>query len=579
MSKQLSTGSNQKFSEQIQSTLKKQFPSWTEESVQKMVKTIRYWKRSMHQEDIIDLVNQTYLKIEQKGKLNEASGYFAKIFKNKVYKSLGKKYAEELGLNYPEYSPEEGEVKREKTTKPKGKIIRYESDLGTTDSYQFNKALENEFGAFDQLDSLQKINRFCQRVKKENILSKEQEKFFDAMAQAALSTEQAPNGSNWKKLFNQEVDQILKNSGILKEKANFRQLEHRLKEKLKPFESAYRQEMMSYVDPEREKVLRSLQKLLKSFTTSSLVLPTPSYRFSVEELEKMIWLKKEIFEKNGYSFVPNRFPEVYYCDVKEINARLPELPRDDQMTIDYLGLYFDFFPSSTGMSRNDYLGGSSHEGKIVLFKDRIEALCERNKSLSVDNVRFVVLMHELGHWMSHMAISSGIYWAHGYHLQQPPSFTHEALAQLIAYWCCKGNPAHEEVLIALSPKNDQGKIDSFKPYGAYASLKKFSRKNLLQKLDQLRKFWMVSDLQMLAFLQSASVDMAQWIRESKKNETGPVWKEFVDKKLGEWFVEEGDFLFGENLISLQVCGPLELATEEIKKLVDVKKNCEDFGII
>ncbi|MBM3939257.1 MAG: hypothetical protein FJ333_11485, partial [Sphingomonadales bacterium] len=91
MSKQLSTGSNQKFSEQIQSTLKKQFPSWTEESVQKMVKTIRYWKRSMHQEDIIDLVNQTYLKIEQKGKLNEASGYFAKIFKNKVYKSLGKK--------------------------------------------------------------------------------------------------------------------------------------------------------------------------------------------------------------------------------------------------------------------------------------------------------------------------------------------------------------------------------------------------------------------------------------------------------------------------------------------------------
>jgi hypothetical protein len=578
MSKQISAGSNQRFSEQIQSTLKKQFPSWTEESVQKMVKTIRSRERFMHQEDLMDLVNQTYLKIEQKGKLNAAPGYFAKIFKNKVYESLGKKYLEEGGLRYPEYSPEKGEVKKEKTPKPKGKFIQYESDLGATDSYRFNKALENEFGAFDQLDSLQKINRFCQRVKKENILSKEQEKFFDAMAQAALSTEQAPNGSNWKKLFNQEVDQILKNSGILKEKANFRQLEHRLKEKLKPFKSAYRQEMMSYVDPEREKVLRSLQKLLKSFTTSSLVLPTPSYRFSVEELQKMITLKKEIFEKYSYSFGPNRFPEVYYCEVKEIKHLLPENLRADEMNPDYLGLYFDFFPSSTGMSRNDYLGGSSHEGKIVLFKDRIEAFCARN-SLSEDNVRFVVLMHELGHWMSHWAISSGIRWEHGYHLQQSPSFTHEALAQLIAYWCCKGNPAHEEVLLALSPKDSAGNVDASKPYGAYESLKNFEEEVILQKLDQLRKFWMVSDLQMLAFLQSNLVDMAQWIRESKKNETGPVWNEFVDKKLGEWFDEEGDFLFGENLLSSQVCDPLELSKEDIMKVVKTKEKCKDYLLL
>jgi hypothetical protein len=536
MSKQLSTGSNQKFSEQIQSTLKNLFPSWTEESVQKMVKTIRYWESSMHQEDLFDLVNQTYLKIEQKGKLNEAPGYFAKIFTNKVYESLGKK--------------------------PKGNIIRYESDLGTTDSYQFNRALENEFGAFDQLDSLQKINRFCQRVKMENILSKEQEKFFDAMAQAALSTEQAPNGSNWKKLFNQEVDQILKNSGILKEKANFRQLEHRLKEKLKPFKSAYRQEMMSYVDPEREKVLRSLQKLLKSFTTSSLVLPTPSYRFSVEELEKMIWLKKEIFEKYGYSFKRNRFPEVYYCEVEEIKHLLPENLRGDEMNPDYLGIYFDFFPSSAGMSRNDYFGGKSEEGKIVLFKDRIEALCARNKSLSEDNVRFVVLMHELGHWMSHMAISSGMYWAHGYHLQQPPYFTHEALAQLIAYWCCKGNPAHEEVLLALSPKDSAGNIDASKPYGAYESLKNFEEEVILQKLDQLRKFWMVTDLQMLAFLQSDLVDLAQWIKATKKDANGPVWEEFVDKVLGEWLNSEWSVEgWGDPL----VYDTLELGEDYLKK--------------
>lgn len=564
MSKQISTGSNQRFSEQIQSTLKKQFPSWTEESVQKMVKTIVRWKRSMHQEDLMDLVNQTYLKIEQKGKLNQPSGYFAKIFKNKVYESLGKKYLEEGGLRYPEYSPEKGEVKKEKTTKPKGKFIQYESDLGATDSYRFNKALENEFGAFDQLDSLQKINRFCQQVKKENILSKEQEKFFDAMAQAAMSAEQAPNSSNWKKLFKQEVDQILKNSGMEIQKANFRQLEHRVREKLKPFESAYKKELMNYVDTEREKVLQTLQKLLNSLTTSSLVLPAPSYRFSVEELQKMISLKKEIFEENGYSFDPNRFPEVYYCEVKEIKRHLPEDRRVDEMNPDYLGLYFDFFPSSEGMSRNDYLGGRSHEGKIVLFKDRIEAYCKRTR-FAEDDVRFVVLMHELGHWMSHWAISSEIHWEHGYHLQQSPSFTHEALAQLIAYWCCKGNPTHEEILLALSPKNGAGNIDASKPYGAYESLKNFEEEVILQKLDQLRKFWMVTDLQMLAFLQSDLVSMAQWIRESKKKANGPVWEEFVDKELGEW-LNYAVFINGWG--NQEVYDTLEIGEDYLKKFKD-----------
>lgn len=563
MSKRISNTTPEGFSEQIQTILKKLFSNWDENQIQKMVRTIVRWKRSMHQEDLMDLVNQTYLKIEQKGKLNEAPGYFAKIFKNKVYKSLGKKYLEEGGLRYPEYSPEEGEVKKDKTTKPKGKFIQYESDLGATDSYRFNKALENEFGAFDQLDSPQKINRFCQQVKKENILSKEQEKFFDAMAQAALSAEQAPNSSNWKKLFKQEVDQILKNSGMEIQKANFRQLEHRVREKLKPFESAYRKEMMSYVDPEREKVLQTLQKLLNSLTTSSLVIPTPSYRFSVEELEKMISLKKDIFEKNGYSFGPNRFPEVYYCEVKEIKRHLPEDRRVDEMNPDYLGLYFDFFPSSEGMSRNDYLGGRSQEGKIVLFKDRIDAYCKRT-GFAEDDVRFVVLMHELGHWMSHWAISSGMHWVHGYHLQQPPSFTHEALAQLIAYWCCKGNPVHEKILLALSPKDGAGNVDASKPYGAYESLKNFEEKVILQKLDQLRIFWMVSDLQMLAFLLSASVDMAQWIRESKKNASVPVWKEFVDKELGEWLEGEEEVPDVDKWGDPAVYDTLELGEDYLK---------------
>lgn len=45
---------------------------------------------------------------------------------------------------------------------------------------------------------------------------------------------------------------------------------------------------------------------------------------------------------------------------------------------------------------------------------------------------------------------------------------------------------------------------------------------------------MVTDLQMLAFLQSDMVEMAQWITATKKKANGPVWEEFVDKELAEW---------------------------------------------
>jgi hypothetical protein len=246
----------------------------------------------------------------------------------------------------------------------------------------------------------------------------------------------------------------------------------------------------------------------------------------------MIWLKTEVFEKNGYSFQANRFPEVYYCDFNEVKDYISSESWREVITPDELGVYFDFFQPADGDPKYAYFGGKSREGRIVLFKDRIEAFCSRNPRLTEEDVRFVVLMHELGHWMSHWALSSGIRWVHGYHFSN--SFTHEALAQLLAYWCCKGNPAQEQVLLVLSPKDDQGKIDSSKPYGAYESLKSFDEGVILQKLDQLRKFWMVTDLQMLAFLQSDMVEMAQWITATKKKANGPVWEEFVDKELAEW---------------------------------------------
>lgn len=254
-----------------------------------------------------------------------------------------------------------------------------------------------------------------------------------------------------------------------------------------------------------------------------------SYRFSTEELEKMNWLKST-FEKNGYAFDPNRFPEVYYADFEEVQDLFPEKQREEVGDPDALGYYFDFFKQVPASKEEEFLT-KSEEGKIILFKDRIEAFCARNRSLSEEDVRFVVLMHELGHWMSHWAQFAGKRWIYGFHFSN--RFTLEALAQLIAYWCSKGNPAQEQVLLALSPKDAQGKVDATKVYGAYETLKSHSPGDILKKLAQLRVFWMIKDQKMVEFLGSDSVDMAQWIKEKGKTGGNSFQHEFVE----EWMLQ------------------------------------------
>lgn len=558
MSKRISNTAPERFSEQIHTILKKLFSTWTEDQIQKMVKTIVIWKRSIHQEDLVDLVNQTYFKLESKGKLNEPPGYFAKILENKILKKLGKKVHEE-SLRHPEVYQQGESLVEKKTSTRKREFIQQDWEMNEQDSFQVKNAMEIEFGAFDQLDSRQKIDGFFKVVLKHKLLSATEGKFFEAMKQAALSTKQAENNSNWKKVYWEEVNQILQELGIEVSSGYFRKIKERVLTQLNKKISRQGRELLSFYDMEKEHILETLLRLFASIPLPRLSLPVPAYRFSMKELERMIWLKSEVFEKYGYSFQSNRFPEVYYCDVKEVKDFIPSHAWRDVPTPDELGVYLDFFQSTDEDPKNAYFGGRSREGRIVLFKDRIEAFCSRNPSFTEEDVRFVVLMHELGHWMSHWGISSGMRWVHGYHFSN--SFTHEALAQLIAYWCCKGNPAQEQVLLALSPKDLQGTIDSSKPYGAYESLKRFDEEVILQKLDQLRKFWMVTDLQMLAFLQSDLVDMAQWIKATKKNANGPVWEKFVDKELGEWL---DSLALAEGWGDPEVYNTLELGEDYLK---------------
>jgi hypothetical protein len=232
-----------------------------------------------------------------------------------------------------------------------------------------------------------------------------------------------------------------------------------------------------------------------------------AYRFSEQEINKMIELKK-IFEENGFEI--DRFPEVYYDDydnydkvkekrehnyaaviepsksenqysnnqddflnkIKDLNPNnnnIGDFQIDAIGIIDLLGVYTNFW--ITGDKIN------TKEGVIVLFKDRIESL-----GLDKNNVRFIVLIHELGHWLSHWPKCDGENWSKGYYAGIEKK-THESLAQLIAFWSANGNPELEKTLTYLTP------TDINNPYYLYNNLKTFSKSDILKKLIELRNNW------------------------------------------------------------------------------------------
>jgi hypothetical protein len=241
-----------------------------------------------------------------------------------------------------------------------------------------------------------------------------------------------------------------------------------------------------------------------------------AYRFSSEEMDKMLWLKR-LFEGNQYTFNPDRFPEVYYDDYDKVKEVFPWIETGHEGTPDYLGVYI--YQLNDNACRNKPCQ-ISKEGVIVLFRDRIE----RYRGTDIDSTRFVVLMHEFGHWLTHWAYRNGFNWKIAYYLGKKN--THEALAQLIAYWACN-NTIHLNTLIQLTPKkrieaDDLPVDDSLlfsedlmynikNPYGKYRLLIDKTEESILKKIVQLREAWMLKDEIMIEFLLSEEDDTEPWL--------------------------------------------------------------------
>jgi Zn-dependent peptidase ImmA (M78 family) len=273
---------------------------------------------------------------------------------------------------------------------------------------------------------------------------------------------------------------------------NLRKTFQRLREKLLNNQNYNSLELLQFATTESIQKQTTITAFVTFLDTNFIMKNNLiAYRFSEQELEKMIYLKN-IFVENEFKI--DRFPKVYYDDYGNYKSICGEIKNTEGEVIDYnvnenkessngnnqiggisiidlLGIYTDF------RIKND--DKNTKEGIIVLFKDRIENFC-KNNNISENDVRLIVLMHELGHWLTHWSEKNNENWSVGYDSKDKK--THESLAQLIAYWAIFGNKKLETVLSQnLTPS------DVNNPYYLYNNLKSISKSEILYKLVEIRK--------------------------------------------------------------------------------------------
>lgn len=353
-----------------------------------------------------------------------------------------------------------------------------------------------------------------------------QEKIFFELLKVVITNDSVETFKE-KELWH-ELIELAKDENIVLKNSAFRKLKERLLAKLKQGPEDL---LHSFVSTSEKENNFFIEFLLTNLEELNIKNKLTAYRFSVEDFEGLKLLKTA-FEINGYTFAPNRFPEVYFIDyIKQIDVNSP----------DSLG---EYIYELDGNKQN--LCSSSKEGYIVLYKNIIKNFSEKH-NLSIDSIYYVVLMHEIGHWLCHQAFvtedKDQIKWDMGYHNGNIK--THEALAQLIAYWACEQSEIYHKTLLALSPKiND--KINTEEIYGCYELLKDKDIDEITSKIKELAKHFYLSDTEMFNFLKSNHKTMSEFIKaefadtlEAKRN----VWMTLLENCGELKFTPELDMIF------------------------------------
>jgi hypothetical protein len=176
----------------------------------------------------------------------------------------------------------------------------------------------------------------------------------------------------------------------------------------------------------------------------------------------------------------------------------------------------------------------------------------------VETVYFVVLIHELGHWFCHWAESKVHYykdekipewgkkWLLGFNLKNIR--TKEALANICVYWILNQKNVVNQIskdfineakkaFDNLTPKKFNGLVNTENPYGAYYLIKRRKPKVIINKINELRRNWMLSDDEMMAFLRSNTNSIKEFYKNRDLTNQKFVSK-IINSKIRDLYIKE-----------------------------------------
>ena len=525
----------------ITDTLKKTFPHWTEKQVSDFLKFLSSCFRDLSRSDehiVLSTLNDSIIKVIQKYDIPSTQpGRLRTIYRRNMLKLYNKKSRTPYFDGIADY-------------------------------------LGEQFDGLDQVESIEKINRFFKVVRSSGILTDALEPLCDHIEIVArkMLDELGDGKEKWsRKDFWEEVEQSLLNKGVTLTDVNYRQLQKRLRDRITGKRPDA--EGLLHLAQKNTEEANALQILYAALTAArSRTDYLQAYRFTVEELDKMKWLKKEVFENNGFKFEPNRFPEVYYGSFEEYksirkvhdvsdrsekvfiedeegwkkiadaihnikHSKEKELTANQIETLkkninpDALGFYVPDYTNDDCRCGNES-GKIVKEGYIILFKERIEELSETIALIEgtdfekvCKSIRFNVLMHELGHWITHWAwhldfdinVFQDINWKCNYYWNSlsktAEKKTHEALAQLITYWSVLGNNFDRQIFLDYFTPTDP-----LSEYRLYLKLIDFSKNEVLNKTKVLRTLCDISDEIKERYLSSDSISFHEYLSKELFNE-------------------------------------------------------------
>jgi len=186
---------------------------------------------------------------------------------------------------------------------------------------------------------------------------------------------------------------------------------------------------------------------------------------------------------------------------REAQMSIDKLVNDDESyyCIDQLGVYL----YELGEDNDPDYGKQTKEGIIILFEDRIKSVAENlninaSEPSAEEEITHIVLMHMIGHWITHWPLIYEFNWEYGYAEDRPA--IKEVFAQLITYWCVEKDDCSEDDLKGIFLKYLTPSLFYYSIYNSFLDFINICKYEIIDRLSDIRNFCNFTDYECCNYL-------------------------------------------------------------------------------